>query len=78
MLPSNVATYTRDFVLTITFNSTGGTLEGVIQELDDSRINNPNQARIEDYLAYERDFNLSEATFDTNGVITGKAVLQEC
>ena len=71
---NNIATYTRDFVLTITFNSTGGTLEGVIQELDDSRFNNPNQVRIEDYLAYERDFNLSEATFDTNGVITGKAI----
>ena len=71
---NNIATYTRDFVLTITFNSTGGTLEGVIQELDDSRFNNPNQVRIEDYLAYERDFILSNATFDTNGVITGKAI----
>ncbi len=76
MLPSYVVKYTRDFVLTITFNSTGGTLEGVIQELDDLKINNPNQVRIEDYLAYERDFILSEATFDTNGVITGKTVFK--
>ncbi|MCA8835794.1 MAG: hypothetical protein K8953_12010, partial [Proteobacteria bacterium] len=71
-----VVKYTRDFVLTINFNSTGGTLDGFIQELDDLKINNPNQVRLEDYLAYERDFILSNATFDTNGVITGETVFK--
>ncbi|MCA8836160.1 MAG: hypothetical protein K8953_13850, partial [Proteobacteria bacterium] len=62
----DVVKYTRDFVLTITFNSTGGTLEGLIPNLDDLKFNKNSPLT--------NDFYLENARFDTNGVITGETV----